>query len=317
MHKDNILILSVSRKTLLCKWFLKAARKYGLGVLGSDINVHVPALSILDGVVSLTNLKDPSFMDEILNCVTKDRIKLIIPTRDEELSFLCNYIKEFRSVGCSILCNQANITKKMIDKKSFTRFCIEEMGFSKLRLIDTPDAAEENDFPLFFRGVKEHSSLKIKINKQTELKAAFGLFPGGIATTFLEGQEVSVDCYVSREGKIIYIVPRTRDIVLGSESLVTTTIKSPFCYEAAKKLILKSGIKGPAVLQGKIKGNNFVPFEINLRFGGASVLAFNAAYSGPELVLQEYVIGEKINGPFRYIERLKLFKDFQEVYTNN
>lgn len=315
--RDNILILSVSRKTLLCRWFLKAARKYDLGVLGSDINIHSPALSILDGVVSLPNLRDSSFIDEVLHCVKKNRIKLIIPTRDEELSFLCNYINEFNSFGCSVLCNLIDITKRMIDKKAFTRFCIEELGFSKLRLIDTLEVVEEKDFPLFFRGVKEYSSLKIKINNQTELNAAFALYPDGIATTFLEGLEISIDCYVSREGKIIYIVPRSRDIVLGNESIVTTTIDSPFCYEVTKKLLSRGGIRGPVVLQGMINENNFVPFEINLRFGGASVLAFNAAYSGPELVLKEYIIGEKLTNSFKYKHHLKLFKDFQEVYINN
>ncbi|MBT6563611.1 MAG: hypothetical protein HON76_13900, partial [Candidatus Scalindua sp.] len=86
------------------------------------------------------------------------------------------------------------------------------------------------------------------------------------------------------------------------------------CIEVAKKLILKSGIKGHAVLQGKLHKDNFVPFEINLRFGGASILSFKAACSAPELVLKEYVIGEQLTEPCRYEKELRLIKDFKEEY---
>lgn len=310
----SVLILSASRKTLLSKWVLKAAKKYNLGVLGSDLNPDAPALSLLDKSISLPDLKDPSFINELLLQIKANNIKLIIPTRDEELLFFPNYIEILKSSGCFVLCNPLNVTKKMIDKRAFTRFCIEELEFSNLRVINTPREAKAEDFPLFFRGLKSGTSLKIKIYSQAELNAVFLLFPNGVATTYLEGIEISVDCYVSREGRIIYIVPRTRDITLGTESIVTTTIDSSICREVAQKLILKSGIKGPAVLQGKLHRNNFTPFEINLRFGGASVLSFKAAYSAPELALKEFVMGKKLIKTYQYEKRLKLFKDYKEVY---
>lgn len=317
MSRNNILILSVSRKTLLCRWFLKAARKFGLGVLGTDLNPKAQALSLLDGVISLPSHSNPSFINELLLQIKKNQIKLVVPTREDELLFLPNFIERIESEGCLVLCNPPDITQKLIDKAEFTRFCIYELGFKNLRMMKSPGEARNEDFPLFFRGDKTRSSLKIKIRNQEELKAAFLLSEGGIATTFLEGQEISIDCYVSREGKIIYNVPRTRDIVLGGESIVTTTIECSICTETAKQFLVKSGIKGPSVLQGIFNGKDFVPFEINLRFGGASVLSFKAAYSGPELALREYVMGRKLTEAFQYQPHLELFKDFKEIYTRS
>ena len=314
MIRDNILILSVSRKTLLCRWILEAARKYKLGVLGSDLDPNAPALSVLDGVVALPGIESPDFMKELLFHVKKDQIKLIIPTRDDELLFLSNVIGSFESVGCSVLCNKRDITQQMIDKRTFTRFCIEEIGFRNMRVISAPGEATDKDFPLFFRGEGARRSLKMKISNESELKAAFVLSHTGIATTFLEGQEVSVDGYVSREGRIIYNVPRTRDVVLGGESIVTTTIYSRTCTEVSGKIFSKSGVKGPVVLQGMLKDGDFMPFEINLRFGGASVLSFKAAHSGPDLAIREYVLGENLMDTYSYKPNLKLFKDFKETY---
>lgn len=317
LHRDNILILSASRKTLLCRWFLKAGRKFGLGVLGADLNPNAQALSLLDGIISLPSLDNPSFIKELLLQIRKNRIKLVVPTREDEVLFLPNFIERIQNEGCLVLCNLPDITKKLIDKEGFTRFCIDALGFKNLRVIKSPEEARNGDFPLFFRGDKTRSSLKIKIRNQEQLKAAFLLSEEGVATTFLEGQEISIDCYVSREGKIIYSVPRTRDIVLGGESIVTTTINCTICTETAKQILLKSGIKGPSVLQGILNGKDFVPFEINLRFGGASVLSFKAAYPGPELALREYVMGEKLTETFRYQPHLELFKDFKEIYTRS
>jgi carbamoyl-phosphate synthase large subunit len=314
LHKDNILILSVSRKTLLCRWFIMAARKYGLGVLGSDINLQSPALSIMDDIIELPNLEDQSFIDEILGCIQKNRIKLIIPTRDDELLFLPRYVKEFKSAGCMVLCNSTEVAERMIDKEAFNHFCVDELGNSDLRVINITSEVKDQDFPLFFRGINGQTTMKIRINNQAELKASFLLFPYGLATTHLNGLEVSIDCYVSKEGRIIYIVPRTRDVVLGSESIVTTTIESQSCYTVAEKLLLKGGIRGPAVLQGMVDGTNFTPFEINLRFGGASVLAFKAAFSGPELALKEYIVGDKLTEFYKYKKQMVLFKDFKETY---
>ena len=316
VSNTNILMLSVSRKTLLVQWVVEAARKGNLGVIGSDLNPDSPALSLFDNIIILPELKDPSYINELLSHIKANKIKLIIPTRDEELLFFPEHIETLQASGCSVLCNSPKVSKMMIDKRSFTYFCIEELGFSDLCVVSAPEEAKTDDFPLFFRGTKSGEQMKIQINTRTELDAAFLLCPDGIATTYLEGEELSIDCYISREGKIIYIVPRTRDIVLGGESIVTTTIDSPICIEAAKKLILKSGIKGHAVLQGKLHKDNFIPFEINLRFGGASILSFKAACSAPELVLREYVNGEQLTKDCGYEKHLRLLKNFNEDYIS-
>jgi len=312
--KDSILILSVSRKSLLCRWALKATKKYDLNLLGADVNPYAPALPMFDQVISLPSLQEPSFISELLQNIERFNIKLVIPTREEELLCLPVFREKIESSGCKLLCNTLDVTKEMIDKSKFALFCARQLGCSNLMIIASPEEAREEDFPLFFRWGKGQTALKVKIENHAALSAAFILCPEGVAITFLEGSEVSVDCYVSQEGQIIYIVPRTRDIILGGERIVTTTIESSVCCEVTEKLLLKAKIKGPAVLQGMLSEENFVPFEINLRFGGASVLSFQSAYSGIELAVREYMLGEKLASRFQYQPHLMLFKDFKETY---
>lgn len=314
MAKESILILSVSRKSLLCRWALKATEKYNLNLLGTDVSSYAPALSIFDQVISLPSLQEPSFVLELLQNIERFNIKLVIPTREEELLCLPIFKEKIKSSGCKILCNTLDVTKRMIDKSKFALFCANHLDCFDLRIITSPEEAREEDFPLFFRREQGQTTLKVKIENQAALNAAFTLCPKGVAITFLKGSEVSVDCYVSREGQIIYIVPRTRDIILGGESIVTTTIKSSVCCDVTEKLLLKAKIKGPVVLQGMLSEENFVPFEINLRFGGASVLSFQSAYSGIELAIKEYILGEKLTSRLHYQSDLRLFKDFKEIY---
>jgi carbamoyl-phosphate synthase large subunit len=315
LHDSNILILSTSRKTSLCRWFLKAARKFEIGVLGTDLNPNAPALSLLDGVVYLPHLDAPDFIDDLLRCIEECRIKLIIPTRDSEVLFFPQHAERIEKTGCLVLCNDSDITQRMVNKVSFMRFCKEKLDFDYLRVIVSAHEATASDFPLFFRGIKDGKRLRVKVLNQRELEACFDLCSRGVASTYFEGIEVSVDCYVSREGRIIYIVPRSRDIVLDTESIVTTAIDSEICRYVTEQVIKLSGIKGPIVLQGMLKGDRFLPFEVNLRFGGASALSFQAAFSGPELVLREYFNKETLVETFPFKVGLKLFKDFVEVYT--
>ncbi|HOE16841.1 MAG TPA: ATP-grasp domain-containing protein [Syntrophorhabdaceae bacterium] len=314
MKKDNILILSVSRKTLLCRWFLKASRRYGIGVLGSDLNKDAPALAILDGEVALPGLRSVSFADKLLWNIKNKNIKLIVPTRDDELIFLSKIQNRIKESGAYILCNSTEVTKRIINKELFTKFCIDELGFHNLKVVTNPDDAADSYFPLFFRGGKAQKALKLKIDNRAQLAAAFALSPDGVATTYLDGKEVSIDAYVSRGGLMLYCVPRSRDIILGGECIVSTTVESKACVDFTKLIVAKSKITGPVVIQGMLFYGKFIPFEINLRFGGASHLAFKAAYSGPELAIREYVLGEELIKTYQYKINYRLFKDFKEIY---
>jgi carbamoyl-phosphate synthase large subunit len=315
INKGNVLILSVSRKTLLCRWFLRAAKKYGIKVFGADIDHKAPALSIVDGKIKLPRTDSATFVDELKMAIMANDVRLVVPTRDEELLYLSRNKEQFQSFGCCILCNNADITQRMIDKKTFIQFCIEELGCRNIKFIADWGDALDSDFPLFFRTRGPEKTAKIKVENRDQLRACFMLYPKGIAATFLKGEEVSVDSYISRQRKIMYIVPRSRDVVLGTESIVTTTINAPQCVELTTQLIKKTNISGPIVLQGMLDGSDFVPFEINLRFGGASHLAFKAAHSGPELALREYIMGETLAKSYEYKKQLRLFKEFKEIYT--
>lgn len=294
---------------------MKAARKYGISVLGSDVNKNAPALEELDGNIVLPSLDSISFIDDLIANIKVYNIKLIVPTRDDELLFLSKFLDRIHKAGAIVLCNLPDVTLELVDKGAFATFCINKLGFIDIKVVNDPKDAVGTDFPLFFRGGRSRKTLKVKIQNKAELTAAFTLSPDGVATSFLNGREISIDAYVSRLGRILYCVPRTRDIVLGGECIVSTTIDSNASFELTRQIVTKSKIVGPLVIQGMLNAERVTPFEINLRFGGASHLSFKAAYSGPELAIREYIIGEELIKSYEYKRNYQLFKDFKEIYT--
>lgn len=90
----------------------------------------------------------------------------------------------------------------------------------------------------------------------------------------MAGKEYSVDIYVAKDGQPKGAVARSRDIVAGGESQVTTIARMPKLEALSKKLAAKLKLYGHLVLQViQDKERKFHILECNSRFGGASTLS--------------------------------------------
>ena len=91
---------------------------------------------------------------------------------------------------------------------------------------------------------------------------------------FVEGQEYSVDTYISQKGKIMGVVPRRRDLVINGESQITTTVHNEEIIKATKQLLSDADLYGHQVVQFiKDKEGKLWLLECNSRYGGASAIS--------------------------------------------
>jgi carbamoyl-phosphate synthase large subunit len=116
----------------------------------------------------------------------------------------------------------------------------------------------------------------LNLSRETAAEWASGL-QSPIFQPFVEGREHSVDVYVDRRGNAKGAVARSRDLVVGGESQVTTTRRDEalerLCASAAERLRLY-GHSVFQVLQASDGGYSII--ECNARFGGASSLSVEA-----------------------------------------
>ena len=94
---------------------------------------------------------------------------------------------------------------------------------------------------------------------------------------FIRGVEYSADAYVGRNGRTRGVVARRRDVVVGGESQITTTLRHAGIESLCAQIAEKLGIFGHCVFQliEDERGQLHV-IECNARFGGASTLSIAA-----------------------------------------
>lgn len=283
----NVLITSASRKVGLVKTFKKALQENGGGqVFAGDINPQSPSLYFADEHLILPRSDKDSFIEELIDICRKYEIKLLIPTRDEELLLFSKNIEKFSNVGTKIMVSPEESIAICQNKDSFIEFC-NLHGFDIPRTFSNVEDYSKLEYPLFIKPKIGKGGLNtFKVDTLEELESILKLFDDVIIQEFVDWNEYTVDLFADFDGKVISAVPRERINVLGGESLVTKTFKNEKIIEETIRLAKSLNLIGHNTIQCFFNGEIVKFIEINPRFGGAAILSFEAGANSPENLIK-------------------------------
>ncbi len=272
----NILITSVSRKVPLVKAVKMAAKKVtdSIKIIGGDVNENCIAKFFVDDFWLMPFIKDLNTEKVIEYCKTNN-IKLIIPTRDGELTFFSSISNDLEKSGIYVLISNPEQIEVCLDKNLFYEFC----NGKSINAIKTSLKIEDIQSEKFV--VKERFgagsiSIGIDLTKEEAIQHSKNL-SNPIYQPFIKGNEISVDAYIDKKGNVKGVLLRRRDMVVNGESQITTSFKSDELEKLFSDIIFKLNLRGHIVLQAIIDDKNNVHLiECNSRFGGASTLSIAA-----------------------------------------
>ena len=272
----NILISSISQKVPLINAVKKASSKLGNKgkIFGGDVNTECIGKYFTDEFWQMPRLNDLKVEDLITFC-NQNSIKAIIPTRDGELEYFAKYKKQLAENSISCMVSSSSVITSCLDKLLF----FEELNKNGFPAIKTSLNSSDIDGESFV--VKERfgagsKSLGLKLNKTQALEHAKTL-TNPIFQPFVQGQEYSIDAYVTAKKEVKGCIVRTRDIVVDGESQVTTTQNLPDLEKLCSEVATKLELYGHCVFQViKDTNGNYHIIECNSRFGGASTLSIEA-----------------------------------------
>lgn len=95
----NILITSAGQRVSLVRAFQKELRKIipDGKVYTVDLNpILAPACHVSDGYKQVSRVKEPNYIEDLLNICSDWNVKMIIPTIDTELLVLSENIDKFK-----------------------------------------------------------------------------------------------------------------------------------------------------------------------------------------------------------------------------
>lgn len=293
----NVLITSVSKKVWLVETF-KNALAQAEGVSGKVVSADSDPLSAgfykSDKYCIVPYSDEPDFIPEILSICKKEKIRLIVPTRDGELLVFAKNKSRFKEQGIEVMVSDPEIIGICNDKYRFYEFMQENnILIPKTMLLSRIDFCSLK-YPLMVKEREGSGSKALyKVENEQELKFSSTRISCPVIQEFLEGKEYTVDLLADFNGRVLTVVPRERVETVAGESYKSRTINNSKLINCAKNVAETLGVIGHITLQFIESGGLLKIIEINPRFGGAAILGIKAGCNTP-LLLLKLVGGEKI-----------------------
>ena len=294
----GVLITSSAAKVPLLNAYSSVCESFGASSIihAGDCNANSLGRFVVPNFWEMPKTTEAN-LSIILEWLIRNRIKLIIPTRDGELDFFARHVEDFSSNGISVLGSSVTTIDTCLDKLVF---------FEKLKsafpVISTCTSLDEDVVGFGTYVVKERfgsgsKSIAVDVSKNEAIKHAGSLL-SPIFQPFISGDEYSVDAFVRRNGVLHGSVVRRRILVMHGESQVTETIVDSEITELTKNVAQQLGLRGHFVLQLIKNATGIHIIECNPRIGGASTLSFAAGLNTPLWSIVEALGEDLANYPF-------------------
>lgn len=271
-------------------------------IQATDTDKSSPSLRFCDKfhLVPLSGSKN--YIPTILNICKKEKIDLVIPTIDEELTLFGKHKTDFKRAGAIALISEENVGAICNDKYLTARFFDEnDFPFAQTQLPAHIDF-DSIKYPLFIKPRTGRGGVDaFPVRDKAELKFFINYVSDSVIQTFLEGKEYTVDVLAGLDGRILSVVPRERIVIRSGVCDRGKTVKNIELIELCKTICEKLGVVGPVNLQCKIDDGKITFFEINPRFSGAIQLTVASGADFFQLIIKE-VLGltpEPVIGQFK------------------
>lgn len=267
---EAILITSIGAKLPLLRVLKNARDAFDkeLQIIGADSNAAAVAKDVVDSFWQMPPLEVLGF-DGVLAFAHQNRVRYVIPTRDAELLFFARHKAAFSSFGIAVFVADEAAVAFCYDKLRF--FEQDESAWAiptylDVNAVQTERVALKERFGAGAKNMLLNASKEEARNFSKELADP-------IFQPFIQGQELSIDCYVDRNGVCLGVVARSRDVVVDGESQVSTIVHDAALAKRAAAFVECHKLQGHSVLQVIQNATGTHLIECNARFGGASTLS--------------------------------------------
>lgn len=228
----------------------------------------------------------------------RHQVRLLVPTIDTELQLLADHAVSFSECGRHVLISQPEFVRITADKwLTVNAFQQEGIAVPESWL---PDTASPEQLPdrLFLKPRDGSASMHTYGIARTELESTLPRVPNAIIQREIKGPELTIDAYISLDGRPVHYVPRTRLRTLGGESIQGVTLDGQGelgrWLEAVLAAAARLGARGAITLQAFDSPEGYLLSEINPRFGGGYPLGHQAGGHYPQWLVSE-LQGEQLD----------------------
>lgn len=280
-----MLFLGGAKRVSFGRKLIEAGKRLGveIKIFSYELHTNVPIASI--GTVVLGRRWDaPDLLSHMHNVVKANDIRMMLPFVDGAVAAAGAYEGNYGDIWAPVV--DPGLAETMFDKTSAAA------AFKNARLpIPATYSWGRPEFPLIAKPRHGSASKGIFIiDTISELRRVLKEKDAYLIQRYYpKREEFTVDCYVSRRGKILCVSPRRRLEVLGGEVVRTITVDSPELIELSTGIIEALKLRGAITIQflRDKETEQLMLMEINPRLGGGVVCSIHAGADIPDLILRE------------------------------
>ena len=289
----RLLFSCVGRRVELVQAFARAAGGLGLDleIHGADSSDLAPGLYSCDRRHAVPPIHEDAYIPTLLDLARSEKIDLMVPLIDYELSKLSRVRDQFEAAGCRLIISAPDAVEMCRDK------LLTYQHFTK-HDIDTPATwtaeellqAEAHSFPYFLKPQFGSAGLgNYRVGSLDELRALSRRVPKPIVQEFVEGVEHTLDAYTGLDGRLRCVLPRRRLEVRGGEVAKSLLVMDERLIDLGRRVIAsRTGWMGVITIQCiQTPDHRVRVIEVNPRFGGGVPLSIQAGADFPRWLLME------------------------------
>jgi carbamoyl-phosphate synthase large subunit len=289
----TVLFTSAGRRNQLMACFRRSGQALGLSVrvLAADLRPALsPACAQADRSFTVPRCTATDYVASLLEICRTERVDLLVPTIDPELTVLSQAREAFAALGTRVVVSAPEVTALASDKFGTAEVLARAAVPTPKTLWLRDYLADPGQFPGPVIAKPNAGSASVGIVRPKSVADLAGLSPEGyIVQELWSGMEYTVNVFFDRDGGLRCAVPHVRLEVRSGEVSKGRTERKPELLDAARRLAgALPGARGPLCFQAIVRADgSFCVFEINARFGGGYPLAHEAGATFAQWLLEE------------------------------
>jgi carbamoyl-phosphate synthase large subunit len=306
--------------TVTAQSVIKALRDDGrvAFVAAGDMNPLCATRAFVDEFVTLPPGGAGDFARRCLDAAKRMEIDLLVPIVVEtEFLPLADVRELFESIGCRLALPAREIIERTGDKLAFAEF-LHEIFVPVPATRRYSGTLEVDRFPVYLKPRWGSGSVGTsRIDSLHSLHEAARGRSDLIVQEAVEGTEFTVDCFAAAPGRVVAAVPRERIAIKAGVSVKGRTYRHPTIERIARTVVEKSGLQGPANVQGMLRADeSFTIVEMNPRFSGTLALTTAAGINFASLLI-DMIEGNPIPDLIgRHQDGLSMMRYWSEVFED-
>lgn len=314
MIQKNILVTSAGVATAVnVISAIRSSTKYRCCITSADMSKDSAGLYLSDNHYITPSVESLNFIDNLKEIIEKDNIDFIFPLHSSEIEFFAENKKQLNDLDVGVTIPDKSVVNRCNNKDQFELF-LKENGFIYPKTYKNKAAID--NYPVFIKQkVGSSSKNAYKVNSEETLEFYIdGKEDKYIIQEYIDWHEITIDCYVNKNYKLVGFVPRFRLKVKDGKSVIAKTMYNHQVFEQTKTLLEKLNFRGACNIQMFYKDGEIKIIEINPRLAaGGLPLATRAGVNIPELMMDDY-FGKVEDKLIEYNKNLTMYRYLTEVF---